>query len=396
MVDKTQIEQWLKDGTITKAQAKKMLADASEYKKERSSNKLIVAFSTIGAILLGIGAILFIASNWQELSKISKTLILVGSTALAYYAGYYFNYQKQYLPKVGGDLLFLGALLFGATVILVAQIYNVNANNHVLVLVWLIGILPLVYALKSVPIAGLAALLFYLWVALFFSKDNHWWFFGFLGRFSIVLFIAASIMLFAVGGLHYLLPQFKQIARTYRIASLKILMFSLFLLTFDWFSKVSSDYISDWFNTVQDQIVVGVVIFSVIAIIITIVNWFFNKSESLSIYEGPISICLIGLVLIFFFYPSKTNIYILIFNLLFAGLTLLFLYFGYTREDMKLVNLGMFWLGLFLVAKYFDWFWDLLERSVFFLIGGLILVIGGIALENKRRQIKSKFVEKDE
>ena len=394
MVDEKLINKWLKERTINQSQAKKMLADVEHYTKETRSNKFIIAISTIGAILLGIGAILFIASNWEELSKITKTLILVGSTALAYYTGYYFKYQRQNLPKVGAALLFLGALLFGATVILVTQIYNVNANNHILVLIWLIGILPLVYALRSVPIAGLASLLFYVWVGLFFARDNDWWFFEFLGRFSIVLFIAASIMLFAIGGLHYFLPQFKQIARTYRIASLKVLMVSLFLLTFNWFSKVSSNYISDWFNKVQDQIVVGVVIFSVIAIIITIINWFFNRSESLSIYEGPISIVLIGLILIFFFYPSETSIYVLIFNLLFAGLTLLFLYLGYSREDIKLVNLGMFWLAVFLVAKYFDWFWDLLERSVFFLVGGLILVIGGIALEKKRRQIKTKFVVK--
>jgi len=392
-VDKELISKWLKEKVINQAQAKRMLADMEAYKKESHSNKFIAAISTIGAILLGIGAILFIASNWQELSSILKTIILVGSTAIAYYIGYMFKYQKQNLPKVGASLLFLGALLFGATVILVSQIYNLNANNHVLVLIWLIGILPLVYALGSAPIAGLASLLFYLWVGLFFSMENEWLFFDFLGRFTIILFIAASIMIFAFGGLHYLLPQFKQIARTYRIASLKVLMICLFLLTFDWFSKLDS-YRSEWFNEVQDQILVGLVIFSVVAIMITVINWFFNKSQSLSNYEGPISLGIIGLVLIFFFYPSETSIYVLIFNLLFAVITLLFLYWGYHREDITLVNLGMFWLSIFIVAKYFDWFWELLEKSTFFLLGGIILVLGSIALEKKRRQIKASFKPK--
>ena len=138
MIDKKLINKWLEEKTINQRQAKKMLADIEHYSKESRSNKFIVVISTIGAILLGIGAILFIASNWEELSKIAKTLILVGSTALAYYTGYYFKYQKQNLPKVGASLLFLGALLFGATVILVTQIYNVNANNHILVLIWLV------------------------------------------------------------------------------------------------------------------------------------------------------------------------------------------------------------------------------------------------------------------
>ena len=388
-MDKRLINNWLEEKIINQEQAKRMLADIEHHGKEKSSDKFIITISTIGAIFLGIGAIFFIASNWEELSNIVKTLILVASTALAYGVGYYFKYQKQNLPKVGASLLFLGALLFGATIILVSQIYNLNANNHILVLIWIIGILPLVYALKSVPIAGLASLLFYLWVGLFFT-------FEVLGRFSVVLFIAASIMLFAIGGLHYLSNQFKQIARTYRIVSLQVLMVSLFLLTFDGFSKVSSNFISEWFNRTPYQILVGVVMFSIILIIVTITNWFLNKSESLSNYEGPISIGLIGLILIFFFYPSETSIYVLIFNLLFTGLTLLFLYLGYNREEIKLVNLGIFWLAVFLVAKYFDWFWNLLEKSVFFIAGGLILVIGGIVLEKNRRLIKAKLIRKNE
>ena len=394
-MDRDLINKWLKEKVINASQAKRMLSDVESSRKERNSNKFIVSISTIGAILLGIGAILFIASNWQELSQIAKTLILVGSTGLAYYLGYLLKYQKQNLPKVGASLLFLGALLFGATVILISQIYNLNANNHMLVLIWLIGILPLVYALGSAPIAGLAAVLFYLWVGLFFSPERDWWFFSFLGRFSIILFIAASIMLFAIGGLHYLLPQLSKVARIYRIASLKVLMISLFLMTFDWFSKVN-DYDYEWFGTTKDQIFGGLILFSILAILVTIINWFFNMSNHLSNYEGPLSIGIMALTLIFFFYPSETSIYVLIFNLLFAGITILFLYIGYHREDMALVNLGMFWLSVFLIAKYFDWFWELLEKSTFFLIGGIILVLGSIVLEKKRRQIKATFTAKDE
>lgn len=394
-MDKDLINKWLKERIINATQARKMLADIEEFKKESHSNKFIVTISTLGAILLGIGAILFIASNWQELSNFTKTLVLVGSTGLAYYFGYLLKYQKQSLPKVGASLLFLGSLLFGATVILISQIYNLNANTHVLVLIWLIGILPLVYALGSAPIAGLASILFYLWVGLFFSTERDWWFFSFLGRFSIILFIAASVMLFAIGGLHYLLPNLKDIARIYRIASLKVLMICLFLMTFDGFSKVN-DYNSEWFDSIKDQIVIGVVLFSIIAITVTIINWFFNMSKQLSNYEGPLSIGIMSLALIFFFYPSSTNIYVLIFNLLFAGITILFLYLGYLREDISLVNLGMFWLSVFIIAKYFDWFWELLEKSTFFLVGGIILVLGSILLERKRRQIKAAFTAKNE
>lgn len=393
MIDDRLISKWVKEGTITKAQAKKMLADVSKGRKEASSNKMIIAASTIGSILLGIGAILFIASNWQKLPDIAKTLILVLSTFAAYYLGYLFRYQKQNLPKVGAALMFLGALLFGATVILVAQIYNLNANTHILVLIWLVGILPLVYVLQSMPIAGLAALLSYVWMILFFAPSNRGWFWFFDSEFFLLnlptLLLVSSVMLFSIGGIHYLYEKFSNIARIYRVSALKVLLISLFFLTFNFISQ-RRDYFQS--ADMPEKFVIGFVAFSIVAIILSVVNWFFNRSEKTSLIEGPVGIGLVALALIFFYFPSETPIYVLLFNLVLAGFILLLLYAGYQREDMNLVNMGMFWLSVFIVVKYFDWFWSLLPRSLFFIVGGLVLVLGGIALEKKRRQIKQELV----
>ena len=51
----------------------------------------------------------------------------------------------------------------------------------------------------------------------------------------------------------------------------------------------------------------------------------------------------------------------------------------------------MFWLGGLVLVRYFDFFWQLLPRSLFFLVGGLILVFGGMALEKKRRELRTQF-----
>src|SRR3989338_3249842 len=391
MVDETQIKKWLKEGIITQKQARKMLADTSQHKKEQTSNNLIVTISTIGAILLGIGAILFIASNWQEIPNAIKVLILVGSTFGAYYIGYLFKYQKQNLPKVGASLIFLGALLFGATVFLIAQMYNINANNHTLVLMLYIGVLPLVYAFVSVPIAGLSSLLFFIWLGLFVFRnidfDQAYGYFFALP----VLYLVTVLLFFGVGGLHYLSDKFKNIARIYRLAGIKVALLSVFLLTFRFFSGNYEGHNIREGAAISTQFTTGLVIFSILAIICLVVNWFFNKAEEVSIIESPVSLGLIGIVLIFFFFPSTTNIYVVLFNLIFAALVGVIIYAGYEREDMKLINLGGSWLSLFIVVKYFDFFWDLLSRSLFFMVGGLILVLGGIALERKRRQLKAQF-----
>ena len=393
MVNKEQIELWLRDGTITQEQANKMLADSSEYRKEQSSNKLIVAISTIGSILLGIGAILFVASNWAGMPNIMKIVILVGSTFGAYYAGYFFKYQKQNLPKVGASLIFLGALLFGATVFLIAQMYNINANSHVLVLIWLIGVLPLVYAFQSSPIAGLSALLFYIWIGLFVFKGLD--FYRVQGDFFKlpVLYLVSGVLLFGIGQLHYLSEKLKSVARVYRLAGIKIAMVSLFFLTFRFFSGHYENYgfFSKSLET-SEQFTFGLILFSVVALLLAVIGLFFNPSKSsTNILENSLALGLASISLVFFFFPATTNIYVLLFNLILAGLVFTLLFVGYQREDMQIVNTGMFWLSALILVRYFDFFWDLLPRSLFFMVGGLILVLGGIALEKKRRQLTTKF-----
>lgn len=392
MVNKEQIEQWLREGTITQEQASKMLVDTTVYKKEQSSNKLIVAISTIGSILLGIGAILFIASNWTAMSNMLKILILVGSTFGTYYTGYFLKYQKQNLPKLGTSLIFLSALLFGATIFLIAQMYNINANNHTLVLIWIIGVLPLVYGFTSLPIAALSALLFYIWIGLFVFKGTAiWWNNGDI-FFLPALYLVSSVLFFGIGSLHYFSDKLKGLARIFRFAGLKVVMLSLFLLTFPFFT---GHY--DEFSVRDDMIASGqftflFVTFAILAIVSVIIGLFFNPTKTkISNFENLIGIGLVAVVFIFFFFPSTTNIYVILFNIVLVATVFALLFVGYGREDIKIVNMGMFWLSALIVVRYFDFFWDLFSRSLFFMVGGLILVLGGIALERKRRQLKEQF-----
>ena len=69
MINETQIKEWVENWTITQKQADIMLSDVNNKNKEEKSNKFIIAISTIGAILLGIGAILL-------LLQIGKTLVI--------------------------------------------------------------------------------------------------------------------------------------------------------------------------------------------------------------------------------------------------------------------------------------------------------------------------------
>jgi len=388
------IGKWLEEGMINQDLADKMLQDINEDKKERTSNKLIIVLSTIGSLLLGIGAFLFMASNWMMLSSLMKILLLIGSTAAAYYAGYVLKYEKANYPKVGNSLLFLGSLLFGASIFLIAQIYHVNANSHLLVLVWLVGILPLVYGFSNAAIAGLAAVLFYLWIGLFVFRGIS---FDSAARNFIALpalFLVGGNLLYSLGSAHYFQNTLQKIARIYRLISLKVVMASLFFLSFKTFSGHHDYYynVAKSFTHVTGQFHISFIIFAMLAIILTVINLAFNPTKSKNnIMENSISLGLVGITTLFFYFPSVTNVYTLIYNLILGALIIVLLIIGYQREDMKVVNIGMSYLGLFVLVRYFDFFWQLLPRSLFFLIGGFILIVGGIALEKKRKELKSEF-----
>ncbi len=445
MADDKQIKQWLKDGTITQAQAKKMLADTSKYKKQQRSDKLIITLSTIGAILLGLGAILFIASNWKVIPNLIKVFILVSSTFASYYVGYLFKYQKQNLPRVGASLLFLGALLFGATVFLIAQMYNINANNHFLVLIWFVSIIPLTVFLRFKPLGWLSSFLLCLWAVLLrldYDFSSYWvlvvwmlsllpwvymlfssvatallslffyvWLCLFIFRtfdynssygdlFSLpVLYLVSGVFLFGMGALHYYHDKFRDIARVYRIVGIKTVLVSLFFLTFSVFAGNYEKYnlnIRDG-SVISSQFTTGFVVLVLSALILIMINLFFNFSKSeTNIIENSIGMGLLAISLIFFFFPAENNIYVVLFNLILAGIIFTIIFIGYNRQDMTLVNIGIFWASLMIIVKYFDFFWSLLSRSVFFMIGGLILILGGVALEKKRRQLKEEFGAKQD
>jgi uncharacterized membrane protein/uncharacterized membrane-anchored protein len=390
MIDNKQIEHWLKKGTITKEQATKMLADLAERKQEQTSHKLIAIIGTIGSLLLGIGAILFVASNWQVIPNVLKAALLIGSTFVAYVTGYLFKYRLQNLPKIGASLLFLGTLLFGATIFLIAQMYNVNANNHQLVLLWLLGILPFVYAFVSSSIATLAAFLFFTWVTLFVFKGLE--FYNVNVMLLPLVYIISGVLLFNSGALHYFISQFKGIGRIYKLWGITITMLAVFILSFKIFSPRSGSSMLGFAlrnEFIPSNFTYFFIACALIAIVFALVCLWFNPTKNKSTpIESLASIALIASAVTCFFVLNVTSVYVLMFNAILAMLIAFLIVIGYNNDDIAVINMGMFWLVAFLVARYFDFFWDLLPRSLFFIVGGLILVIGGIILERKRRNLK--------
>jgi len=378
MLDENLIAKWLDEGTINSVQAEKMRADLVQYKKESGSKKQITAFSTIGAILVGIGAILFVASNWEKIGDTLKVLLLAGSTLGIHYTGYRFKYEESKYSRLGTALLLLSTLFFGASIFLIAQIYNVNANSSTLVLIWIFGIFPLIYGYKSASIAGLCALLFYIWIGLLYGETTG------LSR-SIRLwdlYLISGIALYFIGVLHGIKAELKQAEVPFKFMGLQAALLMLFIYTFD-----SGTY------EVEKIIPVIYALLGILFLGVLQIKPFKSKFSDFQTNLGisVIAILMAGLTFIMGYNPQLKELYILLFNIIFLGFLTLLLYTGYSTENIRIINTAMFWFIPFIFARYFDFFWELLPRSLFFILGGIALLVIGMEMEKKRKELKAQF-----
>ena len=389
------IQSWVSRGVITEAQAQTMRSDIAELKKERSSVNIIVALSTIGAIALGLGVIMLVASNWQYISALPKVLFLTVGTISVYGAGHYFLYEAKSYVHVGRALLLLGVLLYCATIFLIAQIYHINAHSHWLILWCIVGIVPVVYSTKDKLFGLLLSIAFYLWLGFVSLRSFE---FGDVEEVAVampVLLLVSSVVLFFAGGFHFRMPALRAIGRIYRLTTLLITGLVLLVLTFEGVSgTVENIYLSDETIRAFTQLSVTTVAVAAIGFILGCLYFLKNPTQSTSIrYEAYVTLTLLAASVLYLLMPRTTDIFTYVFNAIYIALTLVVLMVGYKREDMVLVNRAIFFTSIYLIVRYFDLFWELFDRSLFFIFGGIVLVAGGIVLESQRRKIKKQFLQ---
>lgn len=119
-----------------------------EQEKDRKDNlqkRTISIIAVIGAVLVGAGIFSFVASNWEHMDKVVKVLILL-TTMISAYTGGWFLKEKLGFKRLGEALLFLGLITYGASIFLVAQMFNVRANWPDGFLLWMFGSIALTLA----------------------------------------------------------------------------------------------------------------------------------------------------------------------------------------------------------------------------------------------------------
>lgn len=157
----TEVERWVGGGIISREQG---AAIRGLY--AAPANQVpwgLIVFFGIGAVVLGLGVILLLAYNWEDLSKGVKLGLVLGGVAVAHAAGVMQARAGGWRVRLGEALSLLGTMLFGAGIWLVAQIYHIEEHFPNGFLFWALGALAMAWALQSVSHGVLAAVLIAIW-----------------------------------------------------------------------------------------------------------------------------------------------------------------------------------------------------------------------------------------
>ena len=166
-------ELWRAEGIINDSQHQQLSQRYQFNNLDTSSrNQFVTVLIGIGSILIGLGVITFVAANWQDLPKTAKVLLLLSLLIIVNATGFYFWRKLSSSPqRLGNGLLILGALILGANIGLMGQLFHSTNPFYELLLAWGIGVLVMAYSLHLTSLAAMAIILIWSGYLGFISND---------------------------------------------------------------------------------------------------------------------------------------------------------------------------------------------------------------------------------
>ncbi len=406
-------KKWVKDGIITDEQLEAIL---SKYVK-RDQSYLLVLFAVL---LMSIGILIFVFSDWAQVPNLTRLSVIVIFMLILYVAGSYFYSRNLNLRKntelsnsksfdydsnrhfqiYGISFILLGYILFGAILFLIINMYQVNLFNVWPFIIWsIVGLLLYsVYEVYSLFVIALLITVFgQLYSALAFSSFNLIIFFIFVfGYFYFVLRRNNPFYnyVFAIGlAIQILVATIVALEQYYWFIFLTLLLYILGKIIPKTALRNSLIYVSllsififkmyESFLVQEEYFVNDLVIepgffigLGIVWIGAFIYEWRWNKSELINL-----------LLFIPFFFIPYSYIFIILSMFLFA-IYWLIIGFQSNRDDKTIIGIISFLISTFTV--YIQFAWETLNKSLFFLLGGILLFVISFILEKQRRKTEGR------
>ena len=390
-----EVRQWRDDGTITDEQARAIL---DRYPSGRSGvpgrlaqGRLVQALAIVGAVLVGLGVILFFAANWDGIPRGGK-FALLGAVVLGAHGLAYFLWAVQGYQRVGTAMALLAGVAFGAAVHLIGQAYHIDVNNPYLFLFWFLGVIPMAYVTRSQPVLVLALGLLLVsagtisWRWIEESRDTE----SVLLLFALISIL--GLFLFAVSRVKHEFAELRPLAGTYLLVGLAAALFGMYVLSFgdlyddNWDSSFSVD--PKYWGVVAGLTGLAAVLLAAAVFLRR------RRGERRPMDYGELAwaaTLLAAALLVASLRTESDWVYPVVFNCLLALSLLALLVAGYLLSHEALINLAIAFIVLDIFTRYFEYSWSLFDRSLVFVVAGIILLVGGFLLERGRRRVLSEI-----
>jgi uncharacterized membrane protein len=415
-----EVARWRAERLVDDALAGRILA---RYATPAERNWGRIIFSAIGAVLVGLGVILFFAYNWQDLPKAAKLALVIGALALAHGSALWIARRPDANRGLVEGLHVLGTMLFGAGIWLVAQIYHIDEHYPNAFLVWSAGALVMAWAMPSIVQALLALFLVAFWAgveAFEFNMPVHsaplavvlgvlplaWWrrstallFFGLAVLFLVTAFAAAGISVKPLLALLYVMAAAALIAGAaapgtrfpaargpLHAVGFMVILGCSYLLSFKelggMLRKVdfSNPGIALYFSVAGAALAVAMVMLARARA---------AQFDRYALWQLGILVLGLAVVLASVFLPFGKGAawpVALFFNVIVLGFSVLLILEGSERLRPKLVAVGCLLFAMVAIGRYADLFTSLLVRSaVFVALGVALFLVGNFYSRSRRR-----------
>lgn len=373
--------EWVGDGLLTEAQRASLLA---RYSESAGGGRFVAILALIGGGLFLAGICLLISANWQDISDWVKLGGLIALLVGAYVTGWRLKIAPGGYSKTGDAFFMLGAGLFMAGIALVSQIFHLNSRPATGVFVWWLGIVAVPWLVRSKGAQAVSLLAFLVWLGMEFSMRGSWLSLMPGGQYSedgIRLVAIMTVLGLAVwlAGLALRDTRHDTFASLHEKWGALIVCVGLYLLGF-------LRHIWEWRSDSSPVQFAPVALVAGLVLLAGWGAWRASRREVLSLASWFVAALVpVGAVLAgwnpgdhgwLWSAWSWTALFVLNVFMVRTGLAT-------GREGW--VNLGLGFIAVNIITRYFDLFGTMLEGGVFFVVSGIIVLTLGIYLERKRR-----------
>jgi uncharacterized membrane protein len=343
------------------------------------ARNLPMIVTTLGVVMVGIGVLSFIAANWDVIPPYFKVAIVVGAYILSVATA--FLLEKRGRRTYSDILLLLSGFLSLGGLALIAQIFYLDGSVTGLLGTWLIIYAPTFFLVRNISVYALYEVVAIAYACIAYYDYEARWLYDHVGELVLGPFVPFLLMVVLVGWAwrcwyeesRVSLPGSSSVLRYLFVGgSTRRIVFSNFYILI-WFTGMCV------INSRHESFLPFIFGVLLIGTVFNAIAWKLDASDI--DWQALTVISAAGFALTFpLIWYDSGSAYYYSYRHAFTSNTIIsavalgaYLIYRIIKRQ-KGSGFSVFWFCVLLSRWYFDMFFDFMDKSLFFITGGVVLV----------------------